>query len=84
MRHPLRGRVFGGAIDARARPAKRAIALPIYALTRFKTTESWRQELDQSSNNRTRRSPEQARRDHERWWDDFWQRSSIDVPRRSR
>jgi hypothetical protein len=79
MRHPLRGRVFGGAIlRSPGRNTRHRVA--IYALTRFTTPEAWRKEIEQIAEESELRLPEQVRRDHERWWSEFWQRSWIDVP----
>jgi hypothetical protein len=89
--HPLLGRTFGGAIEGdgfesideltlkSSQPLLRH-RLNIYALTAHPSTVvRWKQELASTIERIEAVDPEQARRDHDRWWDEFWDRSWIQV-----
>ena len=92
MPHPLLGRTFGGVIEdenfvsadettltsASPRTSHR---LSIHALTTLgpATIDQWRDELESIIATTTRFDPAAARREHERWWAEFWDRSWIDI-----
>ncbi len=88
---PLLDRTFGAAMDGpgmvaagkgeikSARPA-RSGRVDLYVLTeRAKTAGNWRADLERMIARESRVSLEQARRQHEAWWNAFWDRSWIRV-----
>ena len=80
MRHPLRGRIFGGALEKSPGRATRH-EVSIHLLTCYpSTTEQFREKLDEIIAHEENISPDDARRAHEQWWGEFWRRGWIDVP----
>ena len=91
MRHPLLARTFGACIEgdglvatdeltlksSQPRPQYR---LSIYTLTRHPSSiDEWRQRLDEIVAADKALEPLNARRAHEEWWHDFWNRSWLFV-----
>ena len=80
MPHPLRGRTFGAAMEKTTGRATRH-ELSIYPLTLHPATiEHWRAALEESVAAIKAIDSDRSRRDHERWWSDFWSRSWIEMP----
>ncbi len=93
MPHPLLGRTFGAsmggdgfiAIDdsaLRSKESSKNQSLSIVALTEHPSSlGEWKGKLDRIVQ-RQSIDVEVARREHERWWDEFWNRSWIFVTAR--
>lgn len=90
MQHPLRGRAFGAAMLGEAFVAADPSTLrstsstrhqlAIYPLTLHPATiEEWQRKLDEAIRAVEAVPIDQARRDHEKWWNEFWNRSWIYV-----
>jgi alpha-L-fucosidase 2 len=87
MPHPLLGRTFGGAMEGdgfvgvdpvtlRSQESRHTHHLNIHALSMYPATvEQWTAKLEQTIETNCSSS----REDHERWWDQFWNRSWIYV-----
>jgi hypothetical protein len=77
MKHPLLARTFGAAMETTRH------RISIYALTMHPATvEQWQEKLDAMIASIKAIDPTDARREHEGWWDKFWNRSwiLIDTP----
>jgi alpha-L-fucosidase 2 len=91
MPHPLFGRTFGGAIvgkdlvkisptQLQSRQAEGAHRLAIHVLSKHQTTiDRWHAELDRSIESFIEVDLESARKAHQEWWTEFWNRSWIFV-----
>jgi len=91
MPHPLKGRTFGAAMEGEgfrregecaliSKRARQSHLLNIHALTLpSSTTDTWRDALDRQIDDLRRIDLIAARKDHQRWWDAFWNRSWIYV-----
>lgn len=88
---PLLHRTFGGAIEGtglkkvseatlRAVEKRRRFLLSVYLLTaQTATVEEWLRRLEALIHDIEAVPLEEARRAHRRWWEEFWERSSIQV-----
>ena len=87
VEHPLRGRTFGAAmvglgfisadeLTLTSEAPRERHSLAIHALTLHPSTiEQWQGRLDEQLS--TVEDTDKTRRAHERWWLEFWDRSSI-------
>jgi hypothetical protein len=88
---PLLHRVFGGCIEgpglersdddtlrSTAPKQRHVIAICLHTMQPA-TGEQWRAEIDKQAETVAQLDVAQARADHERWWNDFWNRSWIHV-----
>jgi hypothetical protein len=91
MPHPLLGRTFGAAMEGeglesvdplklKSTTPRRNHRVSISLLTLHPATvDQWRQRLDEVIATATAVDRAVARREHERWWEAFWQRSWLFV-----
>ncbi len=91
LKDPLLNRTFGAAICGKgllkkdpltlqSEKASRSHGISIYPLTaQTPTAEAWMEQLDRSIEAADRTPPAKASARHQRWWQEFWSRSWLQV-----